>query len=346
MTLDVGTKTIGEIYYGDYAISEVWKGDDLVWSAYAPDVNFIFRDIDDNGVLGSATGSLESASEITKIGNYGLAFAFYYQPIVGEVNLSNVVSVRDYGLYNAFYANSTSPNGITSVRLDNLKSVGTSALDHTFCYNSSLTNVNVSTIETISSSYAFRYAFEDCTNLSMIDFSNLTQIIGCQRVFEYTFFNCSNLETISFPKLKQLATQCFKNAFTNCSKLKNITFPKLEFVDEEGLYETFSSCVSLENITFPKLYQLGKNSFRRTFRYCTGLKNIYFPSLENSTFSGGQSNDPFGYTTSRYYMLTDVTGCTVHFPNNLQNIIGNWVSVTNGFGGTNTTILFDLPSTN
>ena len=44
-------------------------------------------------------------------------------------------------------------------------------------------------------------------------------------------------------------------------------------------------------------------------------------------------------------MLDGVTGCTVHFPSNIQSVIGSWASVTSGFGGTNTTVLFDLPAT-
>ena len=44
-------------------------------------------------------------------------------------------------------------------------------------------------------------------------------------------------------------------------------------------------------------------------------------------------------------MLQGVTGCTVHFPSNLQSVIGSWSDVTAGFGGTNTTVLYDLPAT-
>ena len=35
----------------------------------------------------------------------------------------------------------------------------------------------------------------------------------------------------------------------------------------------------------------------------------------------------------------------MHFPSNLQSVIGSWSDVQNGFGGTNTTVLFDLPAT-
>ena len=44
-------------------------------------------------------------------------------------------------------------------------------------------------------------------------------------------------------------------------------------------------------------------------------------------------------------MLSGVTGCTVHFPSNLQSVIGSWTSVSAGFSGTNTTVLFDLTAT-
>ena len=44
-------------------------------------------------------------------------------------------------------------------------------------------------------------------------------------------------------------------------------------------------------------------------------------------------------------MLQSVTGCIVHFSSNLQSVIGSWADVTAGFGGTNTTVLFDLTAT-
>lgn len=44
------------------------------------------------------------------------------------------------------------------------------------------------------------------------------------------------------------------------------------------------------------------------------------------------------------YMLSDVDGCTVHFPSNLESTIQGLAGYPN-FGGTNTTLLFDLPAT-
>lgn len=51
------------------------------------------------------------------------------------------------------------------------------------------------------------------------------------------------------------------------------------------------------------------------------------------------------YTNQFNYMLQGVTGCAVHFPSNLQSVIGSWTDVTAGFGVTNTIALFDLTAT-
>ena len=69
----------------------------------------------------------------------------------------------------------------------------------------------------------------------------------------------------------------------------------------------------------------------------TSIEELYLPALKSTSFGS--------YTNQFNYMLKGVTGCTVHFPSNLQSVIGSWSSVTSGFGGTNTTILFDLTAT-
>jgi hypothetical protein len=73
------------------------------------------------------------------------------------------------------------------------------------------------------------------------------------------------------------------------------------------------------------------------FQGCTKLKTLSFPALTSNSFGS--------YTNQFNNMLSGVTGCKVHFPSNLQSVIGSWSSVTSGFTGTNTTVLFDLPAT-
>ena len=43
-------------------------------------------------------------------------------------------------------------------------------------------------------------------------------------------------------------------------------------------------------------------------------------------------------------MLSGCSNVTVHFPAEWQTAMSTWSNVTNGFGGTNTTVLFDLPN--
>jgi hypothetical protein len=81
----------------------------------------------------------------------------------------------------------------------------------------------------------------------------------------------------------------------------------------------------------------GNSCFRYAFQGCTSLTTLSFPALESTSFGS--------YTNQFNNMLQGVTGCTVHFPSNLQSVIGSWSDVTNGFGGTNTTVSFDLPAT-
>ena len=75
---------------------------------------------------------------------------------------------------------------------------------------------------------------------------------------------------------------------------------------------------------------------RNIFAKRDGLQ-IYFPAFNSNTFGN--------LTTYLDNIVSEAVGCTVHFPSNMQSIIGNWSSVQNGFGGTNTTVLFDLPAT-
>jgi len=123
----------------------------------------------------------------------------------------------------------------------------------------------------------------------------------------------NNVEAVLFPNLE---TACLTRAFFNFTMLKYISFPKLK------------------NIAFSMA--LGGTTGGGTF-YRTQITELRFPSLYSGSFGS--------YTNQFNYMLLSITGCTVHFPSNLQSVIGSWDSVTTGFGGTNTTVLFDLPAT-
>lgn len=160
--------------------------------------------------------------------------------------------------------------------------------------------------------------FQGCSSLTSVDLSALTRITGYY-VCEYMFYDCSNLSTINLSNLEEIS------ALDGCKYM----FALSSASNERGLITSFS---------FPKLKSLKTST---CLAYCfvqrTALQNLSFPALTSTSF-GAQTNQ-FNN------MLQGITGCTVHFPSNLQNVIGSWTDVTAGFGGTNTTILFDLTAT-
>lgn len=100
----------------------------------------------------------------------------------------------------------------------------------------------------------------------------------------------------------------------------------------------FYGCTSLTSVDLSSLTTIsGSNAMYFAFRGCTSLTSLSFPALTSTSFGS--------YTNQFNNMLYGVANCTVHFPSNLQSVIGSWPDVTAGFGGTSTTVLFDLPAT-
>lgn len=156
---------------------------------------------------------------------------------------------------------------------------------------------------------AMRQAFYNASGLTNADLSGITSVTGVYALQE-CFRGCSNLVSIDL------------------SNLERITEP-LSF------QSTFRACTSLTSVTFTKLSDISINNiFQQCFYGCTSLQSVSFPALTSSSFGT--------YTNQFDSMLTACSGVTVHFPASIQSTIGSWTSVTNGFSGTNTTVLFDL----
>ena len=73
------------------------------------------------------------------------------------------------------------------------------------------------------------------------------------------------------------------------------------------------------------------------FNGCSDLHSVNFDVLTEEDLSDGT------YVFNN--LLSNCSNVTVHFPSNLQYIMASWPDVISGFGGANTTVLFDLPST-
>lgn len=314
---------------------------------YSPiTVSAVTNSIDDNITAGNikkdvqilgVTGTFEGSGDIgipREVNQSG----FYQMPTQNfTFSLpSNAKDVNYYALSQAFQ----SCIGLTDVDLSSLIEIsGSYALYQAFIYCTKLTSADLSSLKIISGSNGLSQAFRSCTNLVNVNLLSL-EIVSGSGGLSGSFQNCSSLQAISFPALKTISgSYGLSTAFYDCKELVTVDLSSLKTISETyGLNSTFLNCTKLANVDLSSLETISGNyALSQAFYNCVSLQTISFPSLTSSSFGSR--------TTQFYSMLYGVTGCTVHFPSNLQSVISSWSDVTNGFGGTNTTVLFDLPAT-
>lgn len=202
--------------------------------------------------------------------------------------------------------------------------------------------IDLSMLTQISGDYVFVYCFMDSPGIQNVLFTNLTTISGIQSVVN--MFSNSGIINVDFPSLTTISgvaacRDMFSSDFDKPHTITSINYPELTTISSNyAMQNCFNYQSLLTSATFPKLSSItGNYAFQTCFRNCTSLASLSFPALTSTSFGTN--------TTQFNNMLQDVTGCTVHFPSNLQSVIGSWADVVAGFGGTNTTVLFDLPAT-
>lgn len=240
------------------------------------------------------------------VGNLNIVFS-------GVTTLNNTALTGKF-MYDTGY-NIGNTQLVKSVSFPDLKTItGQNALYETFKNQQLLESVSFPELETISSTqYAVSSCFYGCSSLKNVSFQKLKTDSGNFNSFYSMFSNCTNLETVSFSSIESCSSrEGFGYIFSNCSKLTSVDFSKLNSIPQRTV-------------------------FKNAFSNCTSLTSVSFPSLKSTSFGS--------YTNQFSNMLSGVTGCTVHFPSNLQSVIGSWSDVQNGFSGTNTVVLFDLPAT-
>ncbi len=270
-----------------------------------------------------------NASGKVGIGELGKKYGATINNFLGDVNANGVLQI---------------PTTNTDLVFNGVKDLAQNALcDEFSCIQS--TNANKQKIRSVSfpdlvaiSGHSGLKGFATYqTNLTSVSFPKLQTISG-----EYALtqaFRATGVTSVSFPELENITSNnsACENCFGNCQNLTAISFPKLKILKNQSLSSAFGSC-NIQTATFPALYDLsGYKPLASCFSYNTALTSVSFPALKSTSFGS--------YTNQFNNMLSGVTGCTVHFPSNLQSVIGSWADVTNGFGGTNTTVLFDLPAT-
>lgn len=165
MSMYSGNFNIESIFFGDIELGSCYLGDTLVWEKNVSEVNYIFRNIDANGNLTLATGTLPNADEIIKVGNYGLAYAFYNcTGLTGTLNLSNLTTVGEQGLNGAF----ESCSNLTDIYFNSLTTIGKLGMWTAFWHCTNITDIYFNSLTTTSfGSYRDQFT-------SMLSFTNKT----------------------------------------------------------------------------------------------------------------------------------------------------------------------------
>lgn len=272
---------------------------------------------------------------VTTVNSGALAAKFYNNTGVKKAEFPDLTTVNTYGLFYAFAGNT----GLTYANLSGLTTLGSGGYNLAYafsgCTNLTSEAASFPNLTTINRDYALAYTFQGCTKVTSCDFSNLETITGSYGL-SYAFYN-ARLTSVSFPKLTSVASYGLYYIFRYC-QITSASFPLLATAGASSFYYAFRNITTLESLSFPSLSTVNTTYVFRGMCYgATGMKHIYF---------GGLTSTSFGSSTNQFYqMLYGVSGCTVHFPSNLQSVIGSWSDVTAGFAGTNTTVLFDLPAT-
>lgn len=257
-----------------------------------------------------------SAPNVTNIEQYGMDYFNYNSNRLGvkSVNLSNLVQVGNCGLQNAFYGSQC-----TEIRLPNLTTVDSQGLSSAFAQSRDVASINLSSLENIVNNSA-------CSS---------------------AFYRNDALVTLSFPLKKVTASSGCSGMFNGCPLLSN--FDVLSTLEEVSGQTGCQNMFAIDSYyqanldvatsaTFSVLAELsGRQALKGMFSYRKALSSVSFPALKS---------DSFGSNTNQFNtMLQGCENVTVHFPSNLQSVIGAWADVMAGFGGTNTTVLFDLTAT-
>lgn len=295
---------------------------------------YYVENTNNNGTL-DRTPNMISLTGITALGNYCLPSAYRNQSSVTLPNFENITSVGDYAL-NSTFRDTTTITG--SLNLSSVTSVGASGLYNCF-YGSGLSgNADLSSLVKLDKQYSAYCTFYKSSQLTSVDLSSLEEIKGnytCQYMFSYT-----GLTSVSLSKLQHIwaydadvpgSKDAASYMFANCAGLTSVDVSELVSIDyENSAYAMFQNCTGLTSMRFDSLRTIGvlttdKKSAQYMFYGCTNLQHIYFPCLYKLIGNACR------------YFVNGVTGCTLHFPSNLSSDLSSY-----NFGGTNTTLLFDL----
>ena len=222
-------------------------------------------------------------------------------------------------------------NSIDIVMPDNATDIGDYGLYYAYCHATGFKSFNSNNITAITGNRALSNTFY-YSSIEIATFPKLEIVSGTESCGS-VFSQCTNLTKLDLSALKTISGSMSSIA-SYCSSLTEVKLDSLETIAiNNGLTYAFQYDTALEELSFPKLSLIDKtNVLQYACRGCTALKNVYF---------GGLKSDSFGTPTNQFSnMLSGVSGCTVHLPSSLNGYLGN-----RSFGGSSTSIVYDLPAT-
>lgn len=222
-------------------------------------------------------------------------------------------------------------NSIDIIMPDNATDIGDYGLYYAYYYATGVKSFNSNKVTAITGENALNQAFA-YSSIETVSFPKLETVSGTGACAS-ALYHCDNLTKLDLSSLKTISgSMAYIAAY--CTSLTEVKFDSLETIAiNSGLYYAFQYSTALEELSFPKLSLIDKtNVLQYACRGCTALKNVYF---------GGLKSTSFGTPTNQFSnMLNGVTGCIVHLPSSLNGHLGS-----RSFGGSSTSIVYDLPAT-
>ena len=145
---------------------------------------------------------------------------------------------------------------------------------------------------------------------------------------------------VSFPDLERVGHCGMKETFWGQGQIEKLNLPKLKVIEKSGLDRAFLGDYnygsSALEVNMDSLENVGDYGLYKAFAYHP-VSYLILPSLKAENFTN--END-----CQLYGMLENVSNCTVYLPSSTEQAIGSWSVVASGFGGTNTTTVFYIPT--
>lgn len=319
---------------------------------------------------GSSNGFNADYGSLTYAGENSFRRAFYGSNIT-SINLTSLQNVGSAAFSSAF-ENTKQLLNFSAPNINMMSSyTGSSHFGGAF-KNSNIEYVNMSSRKNVAA-YAFSNVCQNCMNLISFDAGEIYIPSGNSSIFAGAFNNCVNLvnfNVLFYPNtsgLQATTATIFNNTCRNCSSLETLNLSSWggSVIDFESssfgvIGNMCCDCSNLTSVNLFSRYRAFDGSSGNAFKNCYNLKTLELTSLWNAAISNGFRNVfASSYITNLSFpsicdaintcfvdMLKNVSDCTVHFPSSMESTMNSYPEVLSGFGGTNTTVLFDLPQVN